>query len=74
MINNSIVVILVLITGDPGSIETEEFTSLSSMLPILGLFIVSSVIISLVLYKLWPSKSDIIPYQHNLQNLHVNNE
>ena len=74
VINNLIVVVLVLITGDPGSIETEEFDSLSNVFPILGLFIVTGCIITLILYKLRPLKSDIIPYQHNLRNLDFNND
>ena len=74
VINNLIVVVLVLIAGDPGSIETEEFDSLSNVFPILGLFIVTGCIITLILYKLRPLKSDIIPYQHNLRNLDFNND
>ena len=74
VINNLIVVTLVLITGDPGSIETEEFDSLSSMLPILGLFIVTGCIITFILYKLRPLERDTIPYQHNLRDVQVNNE
>ena len=74
VINNLIVVTLVLITGDSGSIETEEFHSLINMFPILGLFIVTGCIITLILYKLRPLKSDIIPYQHNLRNLDSNND
>ena len=68
-----IVVLLLLITG-PGSMETDEFNSGSTMLPILGLFIVTGSIISFILYKLRPFKSDIIPYEHNLPILNVNNE
>ncbi len=74
VINNLIVVLLILITGDPGSIETEEFNSVSKMLPVLGLFFVTGSIISFILYKLRPFKSDIIPYEHNLPNLNVNND
>jgi len=74
VINNLIVVLLVLITGDPGSIKAEEFSSVSKMLPIFGLFIVTGFIISFILYKLRPFKSDIIPYEHNLPILNVDNE
>jgi hypothetical protein len=74
VINNLIVVLLILITGDPGSIETEEFNSVSKMLPVLGLFFVTGSIISFILYKLRPFKSGIIPYEHNLPNLNVNND
>ena len=73
VINNLIVVLLLLITG-PGIMETDEFNSGSTMLPILGLFIVTGSIISFILYKLRPFKSDIIPYEHNLPILNVNNE
>ena len=54
--------------------ETDEFNSGSAMLPILGLFIVTGSIISFILYKLRPFKSDIIHYEHNLPILNVNNE
>lgn len=69
MINNSIVVLLVLITNDRGSINSEEFDSSANILPILILFIVTTSIIAFILYNLRPLKSDIIPYEHNMRNL-----
>ena len=69
MINNSIVVLLVLITNDQGSINSEEFDSSANILPILILFIVTTSIIAFILYNLRPLKSDIIPYEHNMRNL-----
>jgi hypothetical protein len=74
VINNLIVVVLVLITGDQGGIKAEEFNSVSRMLPIFGMFIITGTIISFILYKLRPFKSDIIPYEHNLPILNVDNE
>ncbi len=74
VINNLIVVVLVLITGDQGGIKAEEFNSVSRMLPIFGMFIITGSIISFILYKLRPFKSDIIPYEHNLPILNVDNE